>query len=224
MPSICKTLAFDQAAIKFANGGAQGVFEGYASVFGVVDSDGDIIEPGAFAQALKTQSRAVAMFFNHRRNEIPVGKWLDLAEDSTGLHVRGELTPGNPQSEALKAAMIHGTVGGMSVGFSAAKGDITSIATGYSFRNVTRLSEISVCTFPANEAATVSTLKSMETIESIRDAESWLRESAGLSKSEAQALIARIKSAVRSESECGDPTEIAALLERLKTFPSLETK
>jgi len=221
MPSICKTLAFDQAAIKFASGGAQGVFEGYASVFGVVDSDGDIIEPGAFAQALKTQSRAVAMFFNHRRNEIPVGKWLNLSEDSTGLHVRGELTPGNPQSEALKAAMIHGTVGGMSVGFSAAKNDVTPIATGYSFRNVTRLSEISVCTFPANEAATVSTLKSMEAIESIRDAESWLRESAGLSKSEAQALIARIKSAVRSESESGDPTEIAALLERLKTFPQI---
>jgi len=221
MPSVCKTLAFDQAAIKFANGGAQGVFEGYASVFGVVDSDGDIIEPGAFAQALKNQSRAVAMFFNHRRNEIPVGKWLELSEDNKGLYVRGELTPGNPQSEALKAAMVHGTVGGMSVGFSAAKGDVTSIATGYSFRNVSRLSEISVCTFPANEAATVSTLKSMETIESIRDAENWLRESAGLSKSEAQALIARIKSAVRSDSESGDPTEIAALLERLKTFPQL---
>ncbi|WJR30087.1 HK97 family phage prohead protease [Pseudomonas mosselii] len=219
MPSVCKTLAFDQAAIKFANGGAQGVFEGYASVFGVVDSDGDIIEPGAFAQVLKTQSRAVAMFFNHRRNEIPVGKWLELAEDSKGLHVRGELTPGNPQSEALKAAMMHGTVGGMSVGFSASKQDVTSIATGYSFRNVARLTEISVCTFPANESATVSTLKGMETIESIRDAENWLRESAGLSKSEAQAFIARIKSAVRSESEGGD--DIAALIERINTFPKL---
>lgn len=221
MPSVCKTLAFDQAAIKFANGGAQGVFEGYASVFGVVDSDGDVIEAGAFADALKSQSRAVAMFFNHQRNEIPVGKWLDLSEDSHGLHVRGELTPGNPQSEALKAAMMHGTVGGMSVGCSIAKGDMSTIATGFSFRKVSRLTEISVCTFPANEAATVSTLKSMDTIESIRDAESWLRESAGLSKSEAQALIARIKSAVRSESESGDPTEIAALLECLKTFPQI---
>lgn len=219
MPSVCKTLAFEQAAIKFANGGAQGVFEGYASVFGVVDGDGDIIEPGAFAQALKTQTRPVAMFFNHRRNEIPVGKWLDLSEDSKGLYVRGELTPGNPQSEALKAAMIHGTVGGMSVGFSAAKQDVTAIATGYSFKSATRLTEISVCTFPANESATVSTLKSMETIDSIRDAENWLRDSAGLSKSEAQALIARIKSAVRSESEGGD--DIAALLERINTFPKL---
>ena len=218
MPSICKTLAFEQASIKFSDGGAQGVFEGYASVFGVVDSDGDIIQPGAFANALKSQSRAVAMFFNHRRNEIPVGKWLGLAEDSTGLHVKGELTPGNPQSEALKAAMIHGTVGGMSVGFSAAKGDFSQIASGYSFTNVSRLSEISVCTFPANEQAMVSTLKSMETIESIRDAESWLRESAGLSKSEAQALIARIKSAVRSDSEGG---EITAILDRLKSFPTV---
>lgn len=219
MPSVCKTLAFEQAAIKFANGGPQGVFEGYASVFGVVDGDGDIIEPGAFAQALKTQTRPVAMFFNHRRNEIPVGKWLDLSEDSKGLYVRGELTPGNPQSEALKAAMIHGTVGGMSVGFSAAKQDVTAIATGYSFKSATRLTEISVCTFPANESATVSTLKSMETIDSIRDAENWLRDSAGLSKSEAQAFIARIKSAVRSESEGGD--DIAALLERINTFPKL---
>lgn len=218
MPSICKTLAFDQASIKFASGGTQGIFEGYASVFGVVDSDGDIIEPGAFANALKTQSRAVAMFFNHRRNEIPVGKWLNLAEDSTGLLVRGELTPGNPQSDALKAAMIHGTVGGMSVGFSATKDDIATIATGYSFKNVSRLSEISICTFPANEQATVSSLKSMDTIESIRDAENWLRESAGLSKSEAQAFIARIKSAVRSDSEGGD---ITAILDRLQSFPSV---
>ncbi|WP_122437795.1 HK97 family phage prohead protease [Pseudomonas viridiflava] len=218
MPSICKTLAFDQAAIKFASGGAQGIFEGYASVFNVVDGDGDIILPGAFAQALKTQTRSVAMFFNHRRNEIPVGKWLELAEDSVGLHVRGELTPGNPQSDALKAAMIHGTVGGMSVGFTAAKADVEQIATGFSFKNATRLSEISICTFPANEQATVSTLKSMDAIESIRDAETWLRDSAGLSKSEAQALIARIKSAVRSDSEGG---EITAILDRIKSFPSV---
>ena len=218
MPSICKTLAFDQAATKFASGGSQGIFEGYASVFNAVDGDGDIIEPGAFANALKTQSRAVAMFFNHRRNEIPVGKWLDLAEDSVGLHVRGELTPGNPQSDALKAAMIHGTVGGMSVGFSAAKADVSSIVTGYSFKNASRLNEISICTFPANEQATVSALKSLDAIESIRDAETWLRDSAGLSKSEAQALIARIKSAVRSDSEGG---EITAILDRIKSFPSV---
>lgn len=216
MPNICKTLAFDQAEIKFASGGTHGVFEGYASVFGVVDSDGDIILPGAFKKALETQTRQVGMFFNHRRLEIPVGKWLRLEEDSRGLIAHGELTPGNPQSEALKAAMQHGTVGGMSVGFSATKDDFDRIPTGMAFKNVTRLSEISICTFPANEEATISSLKSLDGIDSIRDAEHWLRESAGLSKSEAQGFIARIKSAVRSESEGDD--QIAALLERIQNF------
>lgn len=216
MPNICKTLAFDQTEIKFATGGAQGVFEGYASVFGVTDSDGDIILPGAFASPLKSQTRQVGMFFNHRRGEIPLGKWLHMEEDSKGLFVRGELTPGNPQSESLKAAMLHGTVGGMSVGFTASKDDYDHIATGMAFKSMQRLSEISVCTYPANELATVASMKSMDGIETIRDAEGWLRDAAGLSKSEAQAIIARIKSAVRSESEGGD--DIAALAERIKNF------
>lgn len=215
MSNIQKTIAFDQAEIKFSGNGTQGVFEGYASVFNKVDSDGDIILPGAFAKALTGQSRAVAMFFNHRRNEIPVGKWLHLEEDSKGLLARGELTPGNPQSEALKSAMQHGTVSGLSVGFLAAVGDFDRIPTGMSFKSMQRLREISICTEPSNEDASISALKSMETIETIRDAEHWLRDSAGLSKSEALAFIARIKSAVRSDSEGG---EISALLQRINSF------
>ncbi|MBD1589661.1 HK97 family phage prohead protease [Pseudomonas typographi] len=219
MPSICKTLAFDQAEIKFAGGGTQGIFEGYASVFGVVDADGDIILPGAFKKTLETQSRQVGMFYNHRTWEIPVGKWLEMSEDTKGLLVRGELTKGHSGASDLKAAMEHGTVGGMSIGFSAAKDDFDLISTGRAFKSMQRLGEISICTFPANEQATVASLKSMEGITTIRDAEHWLRDVAGVSKSEAQAFIARIKSAVRSESEGGD--EIAALLERLNTFPKL---
>lgn len=220
MPTICKTLAFEQAEIKFANQ-AQGVFEGYASVFDVTDADGDIILPGAFKKALASQSRAVAMFYNHRAWEIPVGKWLSLEEDSKGLFVRGELTPGHSGAADLKAAMAHGTVGGMSVGFLATQDDYDLGATGRIFKNVAALREISICTFPANEQATVFSLKSLEGIDSLRDAEHWLRDSAGLSKSEAQGLIARIKSAVRSESEGGDRVTLAALLERIQTFPSL---
>lgn len=62
------------------------------------------------------------------------------------------------------------------------------------------LREISVCTFPANELAGVSAMKSIETIKTIRDAEAFLRDSAGLSRAEAQAFIASVKSAGRSES------------------------
>lgn len=138
MPDIIKTLSFEETEIKFAGDGQQGIFEGYASVFGNTDSDGDIILPGAFKKTLETQSRKVAMFFNHRQWEIPVGKWDSIQEDSKGLLVRGQLTPGHSGANDLKAAMRHGTVDGMSVGFAVTKDDysISPNNGGRIFKNI----------------------------------------------------------------------------------------
>ncbi|MFU2317979.1 HK97 family phage prohead protease [Rahnella sp. PCH160] len=220
MPEINKTLSFDQTEIKFTGDGKQGIFEGYASVFNNTDSDGDIILPGAFKNALANQTRKVAMFFNHKTWDLPVGKWDALEEDSKGLLVRGQLTPGHSGASDLKAAMQHGTVEGMSVGFSVNKDDYSIGTSGRIFKNVSALREISVCTFPANELAGVSAMKSAEGIETIRDVENWLRDSVGLSKSQAVGMIARFKSAIRSESEGDqDKTEIAALIESIQSFP-----
>ncbi|MEZ7798532.1 HK97 family phage prohead protease [Citrobacter pasteurii] len=220
MPDIIKTLSFEETEIKFAGDGKQGVFEGYASVFGNTDSDGDIILPGAFKKTLETQTRKVAMFFNHRQWEIPVGKWDSMQEDTKGLFVRGQLTPGHSGATDLKAAMLHGTVEGMSIGFSVNKDDYSVGANGgYVFKNISWLKEISVCTFPANELAAVDSMKSIDGIETIRDVEDWLRESAGLSKSQAIGLIARFKSAIRSESEPDrNAPDITALLKSITEF------
>uniref|UniRef100_A0A1A9VZ49 Phage major capsid protein n=1 Tax=Glossina brevipalpis TaxID=37001 RepID=A0A1A9VZ49_9MUSC len=140
------------------------------------------------------------MFFNHRTWEIPVGKWEALQEDTKGLFVRGQLTPGHSGATDLKAAMQHGTVEGMSVGFWVSKDDYSIVPSGGRiFKNVSRLREVSVCTFPANELAGVSAMKSAEGIETLRDVENWLRDSVGVSKSQAVGLIARFKSAIRSD-------------------------
>jgi HK97 family phage prohead protease len=221
MPDIKKTLSLEETEIKFTGDGTQGIFEGYASVFGNVDSDGDIILPGAFKSAIQQPNRKVAMFFNHRAWELPVGKWDALTEDSKGLFVRGQLTPGHSGASDLKAAMQHGTVEGMSVGFSVTKDDYSLAANGGRiFKNITTLREISVCTFPANEEAGVSAMKSIDGIETIRDVENWLRDSVGLNKSQAVGLIARFKSAIRRESEPGETkSDISALIARISSFP-----
>lgn len=221
MPDIKKTLSFEETEIKFTGDGSQGIFEGYASVFGNVDSDGDVILAGAFKNTLAQQTRKVAMFFNHRAWEIPVGKWEALQEDTKGLLVRGQLTPGHSGASDLKAAMLHGTVEGMSVGFSVTKDDYTLASNGGRiFKNISALREISVCTFPANELAGVSAIKSINGIETIRDVENWLRDSVGLSKSQAVGFIAQFKSAVRSESENDESkSEISALIARIHSFP-----
>ncbi len=220
MADIIKTLSFDETEIKFAGDGKQGIFEGYSSVFGNEDSDGDIILSGAYKNTLEKQTRKVAMFFNHRQWEIPVGKWDSIEEDSKGLYVRGQLTPGNSAASDLKAAMLHGTVEGMSVGFAVTKDDYTIAANGGRiFKNISWLKEISVCTFPANELAGVDAMKCIDGIETIRDVEGWLRDSVGLSKSQAVGLIARFKSAVRSESESGEnESDMHALLKSISTF------
>ncbi|UAN58899.1 HK97 family phage prohead protease [Serratia sp. JSRIV004] len=221
MTEIKKTLSFEETEIKFTGDGTQGIFEGYASVFGNVDSDGDVILSGAFKNTLEKQTRRVAMFFNHRAWELPVGKWDALQEDTKGLFVRGQLTPGHSGASDLKAAMQHGTVEGMSVGFSVTKDDYSLAANGGRiFKNISALREISVCTFPANELAGVSAMKSIDGIETVRDVENWLRDSVGLSKSQAVGLIARFKSAIRSESDSDEnKTEISALIERISSFP-----
>lgn len=220
MPAFTKTIAWDEACLKFA-GPSTGVFEGYASVFSVVDSDADIILPGAFKSALAaaTPGRPVAMHFNHKRFEIPVGKWLHLEEDSKGLYARGELTPRHSTAEDLKAAMEHGTVPGMSVGFVAEKSGIDPAPDGGRvFRVIKALREVSLCTTPANEHALVSGMKSIDGLETVRDVEEWLRDAAGLSRTSAQSLIAQVKSAIRRESENDG---VAALLQQISSFPSI---
>ena len=45
----------------------QGIFTGHASVFGVVDLDNDVVEPGAFAESIATGTAAagVLIFGQH---------------------------------------------------------------------------------------------------------------------------------------------------------------
>jgi hypothetical protein len=62
-------------------------------------------------------------------------------------------------------------------------------------------------------------MKSIDGMKLIRDVECWLRDSVGLSKSQAVGLIARFKSAIRSESE-GDENkpDISALLKSISNL------
>lgn len=58
----------------------QGIFEGYASVFGVLDSDGDIVDRGAFtktiAEGMAKDGATILALHNDRL--LPVGKTLEL--------------------------------------------------------------------------------------------------------------------------------------------------
>jgi uncharacterized protein len=87
-----------------------GTFSGYASLFGVKDLGGDVVQPGAFTKSLKSKPAAkVKMLRGHDTSE-PIGVWTSLAEDSRGLKATGQLilttVKGRETYELLKAGCV----------------------------------------------------------------------------------------------------------------------
>jgi HK97 family phage prohead protease len=207
-----KNIVLDNVGLKFAKGDAGG-FSGYASVFGGVDSYNDTIMPGAYKSVIERiksgAARMPKMFVNHKSYELPVGKWKSIDEDDVGLFMFGELTPGMEDAQAVKAAMQHGTIDGLSIGYGLNRDDVEYSEKGDStvriIKNISELYEISIVTYPADDSARVdlSSVKSvLDQVESIKDFEDFLREAGGFSKSLATATASRAKRLFsQSESE-----------------------
>lgn len=221
-----KSLSLSDSKIKID--ADSGKFAGYASVFGGVDSYGDTIVRGAYDYTLRTHGKP-KMFFNHDSMSLPIGKYTVAKEDEHGLYVEGELTRGNSLAEGVHAALKHGTVDGLSIGYYLKKGDYDETAEGRVIRRVHRLSEVSIVTFPADEAARVD-LESVKSediaaIETVKDFERFLRDVGGLSNGLAKAITARanvIFSAreVRS-TEAEAFAELQAKLDRLAAVSAM---
>jgi HK97 family phage prohead protease len=167
-----------------------GMFSGYASLFGRMDLGKDIVEPGAFVKSLRTRGTSrIRMLFQHDPNQ-PIGAWTELKEDSRGLFVRGRLATGVEKAREVLSLMRSGALDGLSIGFRTvrAKKDTASGA-----RRIVEadLWEISVVTFPMLPEARVQTVKGKRQLPTIREFECWLTRDAGLTRSEARAVIAK---------------------------------
>lgn len=202
-----KTLPIQTLDLKFAGEGMQ--FSGYASVFGLVDSYGDTIAPGAYKDTLQGRERPIRMRWNHYGPVI--GKWVRIEEDTKGLYVEGELTPGHRVAIDTYASLKHGAVDGMSIGYTADQSH--SNADGIRVLEKIGLMEISVVEEPADLGARVAGIKAASTI---REIEAALRDSGGFSRADAQTLVSRIKSMLQGELAAEEKArqEIAALFQR----------
>lgn len=185
-----------------------GVFTGYGSVFGNVDSYDEVVAPGAFAESLaawKQAGRLPPVLWQHRSGE-PVGPHLDMTEDGHGLFLKGQLLVVDVQrAREARALMQAKAVNGLSIGF-VTREDSYDRVTGIRTLKKVDLWEVSIVTFPANPQAQIANVKSAYVaLETLADVERHLREAHGLSKTAAVALVSRIKSlSGRSDSESAD--------------------
>lgn len=222
-----KKLTMAAVQLKMADG-ENAAFEGYASTFGNVDAYGDTIVKGAYADTIKVNGLP-KMFFNHNSYDVPIGKWIKAVEDDYGLLLTGEFTPGNAMGEQVRAALKHGTVDSMSIGYSLKKGDFDETDNGRTIRKVVNLVETSIVTFPADKFATVdlSSVKAyadeIKTMETIKEFELFLRDAGGFSKGAAQALTARAKVLFTLRDAGPSDAEAKAMTELANRFKALES-
>lgn len=131
-------------------------FEGFASTFGNIDLDNDIIMPGAFTETLREMTPK--MLWQHDMREV-IGKFDFIEERPEGLFVRGSM----PLSDSFVNGRVvpqlkHGSLDQMSIGFIV----VNSQRNDRGIREITRvkLFEISLVTIPANPLASITDMKS----------------------------------------------------------------
>ena len=189
-------------ALQIKATGDDGTIEGYGSVFGVRDNYDDVIANGAFANSIKshqTEGTMPAMLWQHN-SDHPIGIWTEMVEDTKGLRIKGKLALETVKGKEAHALLKMGAINGLSIGFMSkqwAYDNQTDV------RTLTEIDlwEVSLVTFPANEKARITNVKSADEMATPKDAEKSLRD-AGFSKSDATAFVSRVMrmGEVRSDS------------------------
>ena len=197
-----------------------GVIEGYDSTFGgEPDSYGDVVLPGAFAESLVKHKRADTMplmLWGHQSGDLPIGNWVDMAEDGKGLWVKGQVDLEDPMGQRVHKAMKRKSVRGLSIGYETVESKEDPKRRGVRLLEKLDLWEISPVNFPANRRATVTGVKTIleaGNLPSLPEFEEFLRES-GFSKSQATAIAGKgLASLLRGEpGNTTDPDIMSALL------------
>lgn len=173
---------------------ATGEIAGYASYFGNVDSYGDIVEPGAFDKSLSKRGLP-AMLWQHDQAS-PVGVWKSCEADKRGLKISGNLLHDAVEKAKEAYALLKaGAIKGLSIGYRVIK----SFYDEKGNRHITEaeLFEVSLVTFPANDKANVTSVKS-ELPRTEREFEVFLRD-AGYSREQSKAIVAKGFRALKAE-------------------------
>jgi HK97 family phage prohead protease len=131
-----------------------GIVKGYGSVFGNVDSDGDIINKGAYKKTIQENGSRVKYLYQHDMDK-PIGKMVNLEEDEKGLVFEAQVPKtrlGLDVIELMKAGVITENSVGILPIQKAMNGQYREL-------NEVKLFEVSAVTLAANDQAMILDVK-----------------------------------------------------------------
>ena len=146
-----------------------GVVAGYFSAFGMVDSDGDIIMPGAFKRSIQDWGpegkQRIKHLLNHNPSQ-PLGKPYVLKEDNYGLYYESKIGTHQLGKDFIKM-VESGLIGEHSIGFKTLREQKGSEAN--EIFDVMLFEGSSLTAWGANENTPLIGMKGMKNIEKIQD-------------------------------------------------------
>lgn len=159
----------------------QGIVSGYFSAFGMVDSDGDIMMPGAFKRSIQDWGPEAKGRIKHLLNHDPsqpLGKIMELKEDGYGLYYRSQIGTHKLGQDFVK--MVESDlIGEHSIGFRILREQKSDSAN--EIHEVMLYEGSSLTAWGANEYTPILGIKSSEQVakiqEQIKSFEKFIRNS-----------------------------------------------
>ena len=134
--------------------GEGGRISGYASLFGMADQGGDIVQRGAYRASIAARGEGgVKMLWQHDPAQ-PIGVWEVMREDAKGLWVEGYLLPEVTKGREAMALIAAGAVDGLSIGYRVKRA--SKDGQGRRLLHEVELWEVSLVTFPMQAEARLS--------------------------------------------------------------------
>jgi HK97 family phage prohead protease len=179
-----------------------GEFEGYASVYDVVDGGADVVDPGAFAKALPDFMRDGFISWHHAW-DVPVAMPKAAYEDDNGLFLAGRYHSTPKAQEARTIAAERHEAGlrtGLSIGYGvedyAMEGKVRHLKT------IHPLYEVGLVMVPMNREANVTGAKGAGDLSGLPDAGS-MTDSVGRVSADAKDIAARFATMVEQRAKEG---------------------
>lgn len=133
-----------------------GTFTGFASIYGNVDLQNEVVTKGAFNRTLDHKNNKITLLWQHNPHE-PIGVG-EVEDSSVGLKIKGFLNLEVARAKEAYALLKQGAIKGLSIGYDTLKDDWKG---GVRYLKELKLWEVSVVTFPANPIAGVNGIKSV---------------------------------------------------------------
>ena len=143
-----------QLEVKAIEQGKNLFIEGYASVFGVLDSYEDIVEKGAFTNTIQGKNfKRIAFCYQHEFSTV-IGKIIELREDEVGLWFKAKISNTNLGRDLVEL-ISDGAISEISIGYRTKVSEMNTDTNVRMIKEV-ELYEISLVTRAANSEAFIT--------------------------------------------------------------------